>query len=100
MHFLNLNNISDVMEVLNIKSKHPTKNVYFSNHTLFSRIYLSQEQRLNPGTYSKKKINMSYFIQAKEYDMNIHAKIQCIIMHGCLQIITSMFDLWKFYTRQ
>jgi hypothetical protein len=39
---MNLNNISDFMQVLNIKSKHPTKNDYFFNHTLFSTIYLLQ----------------------------------------------------------
>jgi hypothetical protein len=25
---------------------------------------------------------MSYFIQVKEYDMNMHAKIQCMNKHG------------------
>jgi hypothetical protein len=84
VRFMNLNMLHDFMQVLNIKRKHYTKDDYFSTHTLFSTIYLLQGQRLNPGNYSKQKINRSYFIQVKKYNVNVHAKIQCIIMHGCL----------------
>jgi hypothetical protein len=28
-----------------------------------------------------QKINMSYFVQAKDYDMIMYAKFQCINMH-------------------
>jgi hypothetical protein len=35
---------------------------------------------------------MSYFIQPKEYDMNIHAKIQRIIMHDFF--VSNYFDVW------
>jgi hypothetical protein len=72
------------MQVLNIKRKHSTKNEYFPKHILFTTIYLLQEYELNHNNYSEQKINMSNFVKAKERDMNMHAKIQCINMHGWL----------------
>jgi hypothetical protein len=81
---MSLNKFSDFMQVISSITKHPTKIEHCSKHNLFSTIYLLKEQTLNHRNYSKQKINMSYFIQSKKYDMNIHAKIQCIIMHGYL----------------
>jgi hypothetical protein len=40
--------LSNYMNVLNNKSKHPTNDEYFSRHILFTTIYLLQEQKLNP----------------------------------------------------
>jgi hypothetical protein len=45
-------------------------------HTLFSTIYLLQEQELNPRIYSKQELIMSIFVQATDHDINMHAKIQ------------------------
>jgi hypothetical protein len=44
---MNLNMLSDFMQVINIKRKHYTKNEYFPNHILFSTTYLLQEQKFN-----------------------------------------------------
>jgi hypothetical protein len=43
---MNLNMLSDFMQVLNIMSKHTTKNGYFPKHLLFTKIYLLQKQKL------------------------------------------------------
>jgi hypothetical protein len=40
------------MQVLNSIRKH-TNNEYFYRHILFTKIYLLQEQKLNPRNYSK-----------------------------------------------
>jgi hypothetical protein len=45
---MHLNMLSDFMQVLNSTRKHPTKNDYFTNHIIFTTIYLLQEQKLNP----------------------------------------------------
>jgi hypothetical protein len=45
---MNLNILSDFMQVLNIRRKHFTKNEYFPKHILFTIIYKWQEQKLNP----------------------------------------------------
>jgi hypothetical protein len=84
MHFMYLNVLSDFMKVLNSIRKHSTKNEYFHKHTLFTTIYLLQEQRLNPRTYFEKEINMDNFIQATENDTNMHENFQYLNMHGCL----------------
>jgi hypothetical protein len=47
-------------------------------------IYLLQEQKLNSNKYSEQEINLSYFIQAKNYDMNMHTKFQCVNKHAFL----------------
>jgi hypothetical protein len=44
---MNLNMLSNFMQILNINRKHPTKNEYFLMHILFTTIYLLQEQKLN-----------------------------------------------------
>jgi hypothetical protein len=74
MHSMSLNKLSDFMQVLNNIRKHPTKNKYFSEHILFSKIYLLQEQRLNPRNFLEQEINMIMFLQATEYDVHMHAK--------------------------
>jgi hypothetical protein len=43
-----------------------------------------KKQKLNPRNYSEQEINMIYFIQDKGYDMNMHANIPYMNMHGCL----------------
>jgi hypothetical protein len=61
----------DFIQVLLSKRKHPTKDGYFSTHELFTTIYLLQKKYNN---YYEQKINIIYFIQAKEYDMILYAK--------------------------
>jgi hypothetical protein len=41
----------DFVHVLHSIRKHPTKNEYFPMHTLFTIIYLLQDQKLNPRHY-------------------------------------------------
>jgi hypothetical protein len=43
---------------------------------------------------------MIYLIQANGYDINMHAKIQCMNMYGCLQLISSSFPFLEFYIIQ
>jgi hypothetical protein len=73
--------LSDYMQVLNSIRKHYTQNKYFPKPILFSIIYLLQEQKLNPRNYSKQKIIMSNFVQAKGYDMIMYEIFQCMNMH-------------------
>jgi hypothetical protein len=61
MQFMNLNMLYDFMHLLNINRKHPTKNEYFSKHTMFTKICLLLEQKLNPRNYSEQKLNMINF---------------------------------------
>jgi hypothetical protein len=84
MHSMSLNKFSDLMQVLKSIRKQSTKTEYFSKHILFTIIYVLQKQKLNHRNYSEQNINMSHFIQAKEYDMNMHAKIQFMNMHAYL----------------
>jgi hypothetical protein len=84
MRLVRLAWFSNFMHVLNIERKHSTKNEHLSRHILFTPIYFLQKQKLNHNNYSEPKINMRHFIQAKEYDMNMNAKIQCMDMHGFL----------------
>jgi hypothetical protein len=53
-------------------------------HTLFTTIYLLQGHKLIHNNYYEQKTIMIYFIQDKEYGMNMHAKIQFMNMHGFL----------------
>jgi hypothetical protein len=62
MHFLNLNNLYDFMQVLNSIRKYHTMIKHFYKHILFSTIYLLQEQKLNPNKYSEQEINISNFV--------------------------------------
>jgi hypothetical protein len=61
MHFMSLNKFSDFVQVVSSIMKHPTKIDHCSKHNLFSTIYLLQEQKINPNTYSEQEINMSIF---------------------------------------
>jgi hypothetical protein len=78
---MNIIVLSDYMKLLNSTRKHPTNNEYFSRHILFTTMYLLQEQKLNPKNYSEQDINMSNFIQAKEYDMIMYSNFQCMNIH-------------------
>jgi hypothetical protein len=46
--------LSDFIQVLHSAREFYTKNYYFSDHKLFSIIFLLQKKRLNPINYSKK----------------------------------------------
>jgi hypothetical protein len=46
---MNLNILSEFMQVLNSSSKHSIKNEYFPKHAQFTIIYLLQRQKLNPN---------------------------------------------------
>jgi hypothetical protein len=41
---------------------------------LFTTIYLLQEHELNPRIYSKQELIMNIFLQATDYDINMHVK--------------------------
>jgi hypothetical protein len=71
---MNLNKISDFMQVLNSIRKHPIKDEYFPMHILFTTIYLLQEQKLNHRNYSEWEINMDNFIQDTEHDVHMYEK--------------------------
>jgi hypothetical protein len=44
---------------------------------------------------------MSYFVQANEYNMNLHARFQYLIfLYIFLKLITSRFEFLGFYIRQ
>ncbi len=43
-------------------------------HTLFTTIYLLQEQELNPRIYSKQEIIIEIFVWDTDHDMNILEK--------------------------
>jgi hypothetical protein len=58
--------LSDFIHVLNSARDVYTKNHYFSNSKLFSKISLLQEQRLNPTNYSKKELIMKLFYELLE----------------------------------
>jgi hypothetical protein len=74
----------DFIQVVLSKRRHNTKNDYLSEQIQFSTIYLLQKSRLNHNNYSNQKINMSYFIQANEHNMSMHAKIGDLILYGFL----------------
>jgi hypothetical protein len=54
--------------------KHYIKNEYFPMDSLFTTIYLLQEHELNPRIYSKQELIMNIFLQATDYDINMHVK--------------------------
>jgi hypothetical protein len=74
----------DFIQVLNIQKRLSTKDEHFSKYIISTMIYLLQKQKLRYNNYSEQQINMRHFTQSKEYDMNVHAKIQCMNMHGFL----------------
>jgi hypothetical protein len=53
-------------------------------YILFTIIYLLQEQKLNPRDYSKQELIMIIFVQPTDHDINMHAKIQYLILHRFL----------------
>jgi hypothetical protein len=71
--------LSDFIQVLNSARELYTKNQYFSNHKLFSTIYLLQKQILNPRNYSKQELITELFVKANDNGFHMHAKIQSII---------------------
>jgi hypothetical protein len=40
---------------------------------------------------------MSIFVQATDHNINMHAKIQYLILHRFLEIITSSFVFLEFF---
>jgi hypothetical protein len=64
----------DFMQVLNSTRKYYTNNKYFPKHTLFSTIYLLQEEILNHRNYFEHELNMNNFIDSTENDMHKYAK--------------------------
>jgi hypothetical protein len=68
--------LSDFMQILHIKRRHPTKNEYFPMHILFTTIYLMQEHKLNHRNYSKQEINMNNFVKATEQDVHMYTKFE------------------------
>jgi hypothetical protein len=54
--------LSDFIQELNSARDVYTKNYYFSNSKLFSKISLLQKQILNPGNYSKHALIMKLFL--------------------------------------
>jgi hypothetical protein len=78
MHYIHQILLSDFVQVLNSARKYPTKNKYFSKHSLFSTIYLLQGQELNHRIYSKKKLIMSILVQATDHDGAMYANFECL----------------------
>jgi hypothetical protein len=74
MHFVTLNVFPDFIQVLDIIKKHPIKTQHFSKHTLFTTIYLLQEQKLNHINYFEKELNIRNFVQSTERDVHMYAK--------------------------
>jgi hypothetical protein len=84
MIFMNLIKFSNFMQGLNSARKRYTENECFSMHILFSIVCLLQEQQLNHRNYSEQEIIMRSFVQATGHDINMHAKIQYLILHRFL----------------
>jgi hypothetical protein len=53
-------------------------------HNLFSTVYLLQEQNLNHNKYIEQEIITRNLIQATEYERNMHAKFQDLILYRFL----------------
>jgi hypothetical protein len=83
-------------KINNIRFKNPTRcMILYKLYTLKGAIlprmilflcifYLLQEPGLHHNHYFGQKINMNSFIQASGYDLDMHANIQCMNMHGFL----------------
>jgi hypothetical protein len=67
----------DFIQVLNSTRKYYTNNEYFPKHTLFSTIFLLQEEVLNLKNYFEQEINMINFVQATENDVLMYASFVC-----------------------
>jgi 3'-phosphoadenosine 5'-phosphosulfate sulfotransferase len=72
------------MQVLNIKRNPSTENAHFSKPIQFTKIYLMQEQKLNPNNYSEQEINMTNFIKVNEHDVHLFAKFGDFTFYGIL----------------
>jgi hypothetical protein len=81
MGIIALTTLYDFMQVLNSTRKFASKNYYFPVHILFTTVYLLQEHELNHRIYSKQELIMSIFVQATDHNINMHAKIQYLILH-------------------
>jgi hypothetical protein len=81
---MNLIILSYFMQGLNSTREFATKNYYFPMHILFTIIYLLQEQELNHRIYSKQELIMSIFVHSTDHEINMHAKIQYLILHRFL----------------
>jgi hypothetical protein len=84
MRFMNQIILSYFMQGLNSTREFSTKNYYFPMHILFTIIYLLQEHELNPKIYSKQELIMITFVQATDHEINMHAKIQYLILQRFL----------------
>jgi hypothetical protein len=73
------------MQILNSTRKYYTNNEYFSKHTLFSTIYLLQEEILNHKKLFED-INMINFVQATKNDVLMYARFECLDVCGFLVI--------------
>jgi hypothetical protein len=60
---MNLTMPFDFIHVTINKRKHSTKDEYFPKHTLFSTIYLLQEEKFNHRNYPEQEINMINFVK-------------------------------------
>jgi hypothetical protein len=76
MHYKNLTELSDFMQVLNCIMKHHTENGYFPMHIIFTIIYFLKEQKLNHNKYSEQELNMIYFSQATEHYVHMYTKFK------------------------
>jgi hypothetical protein len=72
------------MQGLKSTREFATKNYYFPMHSLFTTIYLLQEKELNPRDYSKQELIMSILLHATDHEINMHEKIQYLIVHRFL----------------
>jgi hypothetical protein len=84
MRFMNLIMLFDFIQVLNSTREFATKNYYIPMHILFTTIYLLKEHEFNPRIHSKQELIMIIFVQATDHDINMHEKIQYLILHSFL----------------
>jgi hypothetical protein len=89
--------LSDFMQALNSRMKHYTNRKVFLNHILFSIIYLLQERKLNHRNYSEQEINMSKFVQANEYDVDMYAKFLDACKYRYFYMNLTLFCLFSIY---
>jgi hypothetical protein len=79
---MNLKRFYDFMKVLHIKRSYQRLLISYS-YSIYYDLFTIR-QILKHNNYFEQKINMSYFIQANGYDMNIYAKIQYMNNHVVL----------------
>jgi hypothetical protein len=91
MRFKSLTMVYDFLQVIHIKRCQSTRNDHLPMYILFTIIYLLQEQKLNPRNYSEQVTIMIIFAKANDHYVHMHAKIQYLILHRFLQLISSRF---------